>query len=231
MTTPSHEVSEQEFRLRLREFRDAVHGLIGARFQNFQLDDGSNRIYEQDCRYQQLRAHLAGQQGSGNGNTHRSLPTVWADAVDLLNSHEDGNEGIDVLIARWQPDPGVYDGDLTEEPTPETVRRLRIIEARPWAPANSATLVEIADHCRRWSKQIDDLMDPPPRFDLAAPCPACGESIAYRKDSAGETVRSAALQVGADGCTCLCCRYTWTPEYFTLLARTIGCRLPEGVLE
>ncbi|CAM3430974.1 hypothetical protein [Tsukamurella hominis] len=223
MTAP-HEIPEQEFRQRLHQFRDAIHDLIGARFQNFTLDDGTNRIHEQDCRYQQLRAHLAGQQGSGNGNTHRSLPAVWADAVDVLRD-------IDTTVTAWQPDPGPFDGDLTHAPTPEAVRRLRLLEARPWAPANTTDLTVAARALERWAKQIDDLLDPPPRIDLAAPCPACGESIAYRRDSAGETVRSAALQVSSDGCTCLCCHYTWTPDYFTHLARTIGCALPAGVLE
>lgn len=223
MTAP-HKIPEQEFRQRLHQFRDAIHDLIGARFQNFTLDDGSNRIHEQDCRYQQLRAHLAGQQGTGNSHVHRSMPALWADAVDVLRD-------VDATVTSWQPNPGPFDGDLTHAPTPETVRRLRLLEARPWAPANTSGLVDMTASLEQWAKDIDDLLDPPPRIDLAAPCPACGESVAYRKDSAGETVRSAALQVSSDGCTCLRCHYTWTPDYFRHLADVIGCPLPEGVLE
>ncbi|MGC5024401.1 DUF7340 domain-containing protein [Tsukamurella sp. DT100] len=58
-----------------------------------------------------------------------------------------------------------------------------------------------------------------------------GSSSCAGTDNVGETVGFAALQVSSDGCACLCCRYMWTPDYFTHLARTIGCAVPAGVLE
>lgn len=215
---------EAEYRQARPRFSDAITGLIGARFQSFDRDNGTNTVHEQDCRYQQLRDHLAGQQGSGNTHARTSVPTIWADAADILRI-------IDTEVERWQPDPGIFDGDLTTNPTPTTVRRLRLLDHQRWRPQDTGRIAAMTTQLTTWCADIDELMDPPRSMDLVAPCPACGESIGYHRDSAGEWVRGAALQVTTSGCRCLCCRYEWGPDRFRLLAEVIGCAMPAGVLE
>ena len=81
-----------------------------------------------------------------------------------------------------------------------------------------------------WVAQIRELLDPPARWSLPNPCPACGVRTVYRiKD--GEHLRMAALQVGAEGCECQSCRTVWTPDRFVWLARLLGYEMPAGVLE
>ncbi|MCH9735647.1 MAG: hypothetical protein K0U78_14045 [Actinomycetia bacterium] len=58
---------------------------------------------------------------------------------------------------------------------------------------------------------------------LRMPCPSCGSRLSYRRSSGGEPVRSDALRVSEDGCDCLVCRATWSPDQFPWLARLLGC--------
>ena len=53
----------------------------------------------------------------------------------------------------------------------------------------------------------------------------------YRRDSGGERVRQAALQITTAGCQCMACRHVWTPDKFVFLARVLAFDLPDGVLE
>ena len=63
------------------------------------------------------------------------------------------------------------------------------------------------------------------------PCPACNATAVYRRNSAGENVRVPALQIIAEqGCTCLVCHASWTPDRYLLLCRVLGFDLPRGVL-
>lgn len=156
----------------------------------------------------------------------KSQPLIWADAFDVRHD-------IDTTVKCWQPDPGTFDGDLTDNrpATPETVRRLRILEARSWRPQDCGTMDRYSIQLQTWCDRITHLLNPEPVKSVSAPCPACGRQWVYRQDSAGETVRHRALQLTVQGCVCQACRYEWAPKYFVHLARVLECPLPEGILE
>lgn len=197
---------------------DAIHGLAGRTTTTI---DG--RVHWGDSLYQQLRDNLGGMSGGGGEGAH-SQPPIWLDATTLLDE-------IDSAIRREQPDPGIFDGDLSREPIPETVRRLHLIEDRSWRPQDTHKVQQIADACVEWAHRILNLFEPPARKSLPNPCPACDTRVVYRKDSGGETVRQPALQIGANGCVCGACHTVWSPEYFVHLARVLGYPLAPGCLE
>lgn len=197
----------------------AVHNLIG-RTSTF-IDD---QPYWGDSLYVQLREALVTPQQKGTGAHAGSQPPVWIDAADLLRE-------IDTAVEAWQPNAGVFDGDLSEEPTPETVRRLDLLDSRKWRPQDSNGVQQIADACVSWTVKIGQLLDPVAKWTLPNPCPACATSVVYRRDSGGESVRQPALQIGPLGCECQKCRTVWGPDLFVHLSRVLGYQLPEGVLE
>ena len=164
--------------------------------------------------YMQLWDAIAGQQGSGGG-VARSMPPFWCDAVDLLNE-------IDTAIEAWQPQAAGV---------PPTVGRLRVIQARTWRPQDVRQIQQITKILHTWTIQIIGLLNPEGVKYISAPCPACGATTVYRKDSAGENVKAPALQIITDrGCTCHACHAHWGPELYLHLCRVLGFQLPEGVL-
>lgn len=197
------------------EFRDAIDDLTGRRTEFYDTDSGK-RIGVRDSRYQEIQDHLEGQQGSQAGGVARSMPPLWVDAVEWLRV-------VDAEVAQWVPDRGRAD----------TPARLAYLYEVSWRPQDIGIVTGYTELLRAWVRRADrDLLeqDQTHRFELVAPCPACGVKTVYRRDSAGEQVRLAALSVTAAGCSCLACRYEWSPEYFQHLANVIGCAAPEGVL-
>ena len=191
----------------LQRFLDAITRLIEP-LHDYELKATA------PSRYMQLRDALPGQQNTGGG-VARSLPPLWLDAQQLLDE-------IDTAVSIWQAQPSCV---------PPTVGRLRVLEAKGWRPQDSKQLEQMADAIEAWAREIDALLHPEPKWHLPNPCPACGTKVVYRKDSAGETVRQPALQIGADGCTCQRCRHNWGPQLFQHLAAVLGYPLPSGVLE
>ncbi|MCH5645146.1 hypothetical protein [Gordonia sp. ABSL49_1] len=165
-----------------------------------------------DSLYTQLHTMLGGAQGTQLGNTARSMPPLWIDATDLLNT-------IDRGIATIDNGPG------------DTTTRLHRIADRTWRPQDVTTIETLTAQLWRWTHAIQELLNPTPRKALPNPCPNCSTSVVYRKDSAGDTIRQPALQIGTHGCECQHCHTIWAPEYFRHLANVLGYALPEGVLE
>lgn len=204
----------------LEKLRDGVSALTDPKLQ---IVDGRKEWAEP--LYSSLCDAVESVEGSGVFmGVAKSQPPIWTDAFDLRNK-------IDVRVKEWQRDPGIYDGDLTQPPTPETVRRLRILESLQWRPQDAKTLEGYGADLEHWCGEIKHLLNPEPVKTVSAPCPACQKRWVYRKDSAGENVRQPALQLTAQGCSCQACRYQWSPEYYLHLARVIGCDVPAGVLE
>lgn len=164
------------------------------------------------CLYEQLASALPGSQGDSK-TPAKSLPPLWMDAA-LLKGQIDKQAGV---WARRRAD---------------TVTRLRIVRDRGWRPQDADLVFEMARMIGGWCEQIVALLDPQSVKTISAPCPSCGKATVYRRDSAGEVVRRAALQVVASvGCTCLHCEATWSPDRYLFLSRLLGFDLPEGVLE
>jgi uncharacterized protein with PIN domain len=149
---------------------------------------------------------------------------VWVDALQLLQE-------IDTAVAVWERPFPQLPGDLSSEPEPVTVLRVRAIQRRAWRPQDCRNIHQITEAVKSWADSIEQLLTDKPRLHLPAACPACNKKIVYRHDSSGELVRQPALQIGVDGCQCQNCRAIWEPKKFRFLAELLGYPLPEGVLE
>lgn len=163
--------------------------------------------------YDQLVISLAGQQGSGKGRHARSLPPVFVDAVEQ-------HQNIDMMIGIWTGATGM--------------RGLRELARQPWTPTQIREIRRKTSIVNAWADDIDKLLNHDHVRPLQAPCPQCGAETVHVRDSAGEIVRSSALQISAElGCTCQNpeCGHYWAPDKFVDLCRELGMELPEGVLE
>lgn len=202
-----------------RQLDDAISALADPQPQT--LHDGT--LTWLDSAYVQLRDAIPGSKRDRTG-VAGSQPPLWIDACQLL--HE-----IDTAVAAWErPFPALC-GDLSDEPPPITILRLRAISDRSWRPQDVHSIQQIVAALESWCENITALLSDIPRWHLPAPCPACGRKTIYRHDNTGELVRQPALQITPQGCVCAGCHTTWAPQYFTHLARVLGYALPEGVLE
>lgn len=195
---------------------EAVSALIDPKPQ---LDNGKIRWI--DSLYDQLVDEIPGSQGNAS-RVPQSSPPLCIDAAEL--KHE-----IDTATAAWEPRPAI-DASNDHLP-PMAVVRLQALENRSWRPQDTRAVEQIAGNIESWCESIKSLLNPVPRWHLPNPCPACDKTVVYRKNSADETVRQPALQIGPNGCVCQHCHHTWAPEYFQHLAQVLGYQLPKGVLE
>ena len=216
MTQP--EVSEDgNLPAAISRLGDAISQLIEPRCQIIQ-----GQMRWTDCWYLQLHASKAGDQGKGRQSVAGSIVPFWVDAVMLLGE-------IDTAVAAWEPRPLIdVSGDYVP---PITMIRLKAIFRRAWRPQDVSSIDQIGEIVRSWVKEISTKLDPPAKWSLPNPCPACSTAVVYRKDSSGERVRQPALQIGPNGCECLKCHTVWSPQYFQHLASVLGMPKPAGVLE
>lgn len=199
---------------------NAISALIDPKPTHRQLDDGTNRIEWMDSLYDQLSDAVPGGQGNAS-RVPQSSPPMCIDAVDLMRK-------IEAATAEWEPRPEI---DISINTPPIAVIRLQAVERRMWRPQDTTLVEQIAAEIESWCTEIRSLLDPAKRWTLPNPCPACDTAIVYRRNSANETVRQPALQIGPTGCVCQNCHHTWAPEYFQHLAQVLGYELPSGVLE
>lgn len=193
---------------------DAIDGLIGLQRQTVTTDAGT-RIVALPSKYTEMWASIEGAQGTAFGGVARSMPPLWVDAIDWITK-------VDTEVKDWTPNTQGRD----------TFGRLHDLADHPWRPQDTELMQHYTSRLDAFTKRAHELLNPDEthRWELTAACPACGVKTVHRKDSAGEYVRQAALQVTADGCICTACRTQWGPAYFTHLAAVLGCTTPEGVL-
>jgi hypothetical protein len=178
----------------------SVSQLVGPRH-----DYIASRYVTRASRYQELRDSLAGQQGAHGGHA-RSMPTIWIDAEMVLIE-------LDRTVAGWAHGQGTAD------------RLTRLCEAN-WRPQDLGLIAAYTKACLSWAAHIDELLDPKRVWTLDDPCPACERAWIYRKDSAGESVRSRALTVTVERATCRGCNESW-PSMF--LIRMLRAEAMEGL--
>ena len=201
----------------LRHLGDAVSRLVDPKPQTV-----GGSIHWVESFYQQLCDAIPGSQGTRSA-VPQSSPPLNLDASEL-------KQEIDSGAARWIPKPHIDGADIN--PPWITVLRLHELEKRKYRPQDCSLLESITERISGWVVQIHRLLYPEPQWTLPNPCPACETAIVRRRNSAGETVRQAALQLTADGgCRCQACRYEWAPYRIRLLAASLGYELPDGVLE
>ncbi|WP_396921645.1 hypothetical protein [Mycolicibacterium sp.] len=144
---------------------------------------------------------------------------------------DDGTNRIEWMDSLYDQLTDAVPGRTISCDTPIAVIRLQAVERRTWRPQDTTLVESIAAEIEAWATEIRSLLDPVKRWTLPNPCPACDTAIVYRRNSANETVRQPALQIGPNGCVCQNCHHTWAPEYFQHLAQVLGYELPSGVLE
>lgn len=194
----------------LRLLEDAVHRLCGPQSRFIE-----GRLLYAESRYMQLHNAIAGEQvNPGGGGGSKSQPPCWLDAIELLDE-------IDTAVAIEQP---AFTG------VPPTVGRLKWIQARSWRPQDCRRIGQITAAIAEWAADIDALLDPPQRWTLPDPCPACSATTAYHRDSGGERVRGPALQIDTHSCRCNACHAEWGREKFEWLGKLLGRDTPEGVI-
>ena len=110
-----------------------------------------------------------------------------------------------------------------------STERFSALTERTWSVEDTKRLGQMSDALEQWVAQIKELLDPPARWSLPNPCPACGTAVVHRIQD-GERVRTAALQIGPKGCERQRCRTTWSPERFVWLSRVLGS-LADNLLE
>lgn len=166
--------------------------------------------------YAQLHESLPGQRGSG-GRGSPNLPGCWLDALDLIVD-------IDDRVAGWVPvRMACHPGCIS------TPGRLAALEARSWRPQDTRELDGYSGALEGYAVEIVALLSAERHWSLPEPCPRCGVSRVLRRDSAGDLVRRAALQISPTGCTCGHCGSRWAPDQFAFLAGLLGYEQPEGV--
>lgn len=190
----------------IARLEDAIDALIEP-----QLSFIEGKLRQAACLYMQLWDASPAEQISGRRELSARAVT-WIDALRLRME-------IDTRIEITQP---AYRG------VPPTVGRLREIRKRKWKPQLTSYVEKLAQACEEWATEIADLLNPDPQWTIAAACPACGKRTVHRIDSAGEKVRQPALQVTADGCVCVSCRYAWGVERFQILAAALSYEQREG---
>lgn len=199
---------------------EAIHALIDERPVPLFLEGGGTEVTWVDSYYVQLAGSVAGQNVAEKGDSRQGRVPIWVDAVDLIRE-------IDATVAVWErsrPAPG------TNEPT--TVLRLKALAGASFRPQDTHKVNRWAGSVRTWVDQIKRLLDPEGIKHISEPCPACGATKVYRRDSSGQLVRQPALQlVTNQGCTCMACKTFWEPTKYLFLCKLLGFDLPEGVLE
>lgn len=201
---------------------DAIHKLIDPRPVPLFYENGKTDMAWLDSRYLELAAAVGGDNMSEKGDSRQGRLPIRVDAVDLLRV-------IDVTVAVWHPKAPSPE---LMKPEPVTVRRLKKIDTETYRPQDTSMVMQRMRKVEGWVEQIKHLLDPEAIKHISAPCPACGQSTVWRRDSSGEVVRQAALQIVTNqGCTCLACRTFWEPGKYMFLCRLLGFDLPEGVLE
>lgn len=161
-----------------------------------------------------LNSHVT---NSGRG-VAKSFPPVWDEANEQKNN-------IDLMVGVW---PTGTAGNTTTG--------LRALAAKHWTVHQTRQVRRLAGIINAWADDIEKLLDQ--RHEhvkyLDVACPACGATTVQRRDSAGELVRSPALQLIAEkGCTCQNeeCGHYWAPENYLDLIDQLGFDRPAGVLQ
>ncbi|WP_328360984.1 hypothetical protein OG976_09420 [Mycobacterium sp. NBC_00419] len=175
----------------------------------------NNAYIEAPGLYTQLKdaVELGQQSNTGSGRGSKSRPPFWTDAAVQLHN-------IDLMIKVWCRSAGT------------TVVKLRTLSAKTWTVEDTDEVRRKAGIINAWADDIDTLLNQSHVQYISAACPCCGAATAQKRDSAGELIRSPALQVIAEyGCTCQQCGYFWAPDKYIDLCQQLGLPLPAGVLE
>lgn len=161
--------------------------------------------------YDQLRQAMDSYHNTAASSTARSRPPMWIEAADVKRS-------LDTFIDSLHLAGG---GILAQ---------LRALTTHAWTVDDIDRVKYFTRKLRRYSEDIERLLNLEHFKELTVPCPACGVEYVERRDGGGDLVVSYALQASAEyGCSCQACGYHWAPNQLMQLATDAGLPLPAGV--
>lgn len=173
----------------------------------------SGNVYEAvvpSLLYQLKSSISTGNERTGRIKGKGSYPLVMAvHAFDVLR-------GIEVIVSKW----GYGD----------TYTRIRSMATQicSYPIERISEVRSVAWYLETWVIQIKNLLDPPRQYNIAAPCPQCGERVVRVYHTAdNEYIFHPALRIttvnGVSECTCQACDTVWPETHFVLLAQVLGC--------
>lgn len=189
------------------ELRELVRVLVDAVVVVQTKEDGSTAEVECPCLLDQLQeaigTGLERTRGGGGSSAFGSKVPVSVGALDL-----------------WQEIQRTWCG--TGSPKTRSVHEaLRFIPEWVQGWTDIDQLSEVVERVRWTVHAIQNLLDPPKKIHISAPCPSCGEKM-VRSLSAGEWVQIPALWIEMSvGCTCLACGKMWPVSEYSALAQQI----------
>lgn len=194
----SSTASAREVRALVLELRQAVADLVDPIGRKVLRDDGTATAHVAPSLLDQLQ-DAVGNSGGRGGVARRDVPMpISAAARDLLTAVTFGAADMHYkAIRRDCP-------DLADQ-----VRATAAIAGR-WTDWQA--IIRVVEQLHAWAHEIRELLDPPRRMHVAAPCPACSERMVWR-EAAGDVVQVPALQLLDDlECVCLACGHRWPPS-------------------
>lgn len=209
---------EHELPAARNKLHDAISNLIDPRPER--LD---NQTHWLNPRYHELREAISSHGGASGGHKPQSQAPAWVDAIMVA-------EKIDKRCRQLVPETPILECDDYA-----TVQRLRIYSIRKWRPQDTPLVLTAAIDLEKFIVDIDELFAPKPK-DLPDKCPRCNVARVPREiddpttDSGKATIRIAALQITATGCTCNNCGQHWPPSKLMFLGLLLGYRI-QGVIE
>lgn len=218
---PQRELTTRELARLRDDVRYAHRDLVDPRERGIIRDNGTTTRHIADLSLLgQLREATGSNGGRPNGPRKTTPMPIDPDAVDLLAAIT--TTAADLYSSAWHADtnPATADGDNIEQHLAATV-------AMVCRRTNGQHLLYLHRTLADWVRTIDTMLDPPRRFHLAAPCPACDARMVWQDDPrTGERVQVPALHVdGMRGCVCLNpkCGHVWPTTHLHHLAEVIGC--------
>ncbi len=152
--------------------------------------------------YEELRESVSGRSGDSAGKRGKTSPPapLWISAFSLLDE-------IDTTTRAW----------IGYANTPAGITELA---QRHWTTDQARQVIQLAQAIEEWVTSIEALLNPR-SVQVRRACPACSARHIYRRNSYGDSVRTATLQIDADGVRCLSCTAHWTYAQSEFLQRLL----------
>lgn len=191
------EIAEQDLADAKERLEKAAASLVGAQVE-FIASTATSGL----SLYDELRESVSGRSGDSAGKRGKTSPPapLWISAFSLLDE-------IDTAARAWS---GCLD-------TPQGITELA---ARHWTTDETRQVTQLARAIEEWAESIEALLNPR-SVQVRRECPACGGRHVYRRNSYGDSVRTATLQIDAEGVRCLSCSAHWTYAQSEFLRRLL----------
>lgn len=196
--------SDESLPLAKTKLADAVSNISHRRLHAVSNDDKATKHVWLSSRYDELAESVEAARGGSGGKWSHQLP-FWADGFMLLGEIDTAVMKMHAALPGW---------------IGWTKARLDALANHSWRPQDCSVIFGHVKLLDEFCARIDALFTQKP-ISLPNPCPECHTKWVYRAVD-DEQVRSAALQITADGCTCGNCRANWPVERLPMLGKILG---------